>query len=406
MRNLRKSFVTNNGTLMVTPYIPWVVRGTALVMALFVIPLDIITRDALSEYEADLINDLQKHRSYQLDYFFKVIIFMGSHNIVIFALPMLYNIIESTIIMKVTIVCTHTLYLYTLFAVIFTEPRPYWVRSEIKGINCENGFGSPAEEVLFSMVFLLYCIIELIEGKIRHSYLVLLYVVASLWILLLCFSELLLGENFIHQIFLTLCVGYVCFTMILLMDIYISQLASISSFYNDKNRKAKIYWFVASMAMVFIVLCLHMNIDKNTNIPIKWIKNAYKDCNFDKDISGYYSFYQSSWVFYNLGAVNGAQFTSKHLPFDWWQTGWVKKIIRMALDGGIGYGIYYGFNSIPTYDAHTKFIFHYCINVFVCGLVCYGGLPYVFSKLRLTKTEDNQIAGSFASGVSMRMIND
>lgn len=406
MRDLRKSFVTNTGTLVVTPYIPWVVRGTALFMTLFVIPLDIITRDSLSDYEADIINSLQTHRSSTLDNFFKAVIFSGSHNILIFVLPALYNIVDSVIIMKITIVSTHTLVLYTILAVMFTEPRPYWIRSEIDGINCENGFGSPAEEVLFSMVFYLYCIIELIEGKIKQRYLVLLYILAAVWILLLSFAELFLGENFIHQVFLTICVGYVYFTMLLLMDIYISQLAFISSFYNEKNRKAKVYWFIAAMAEVFLVLCFHMNIEKNTNIPIKWIKNAYDDCNFDKDVSGYYSFYQSSWVFYNLGAVYGAQFTSKHLPINWWKTGWIKKIIRMILSGGIGYGIYYGFNSINTYDAHTSYVFHYCINVFICGIVCFGGLTYVFSKLNLTKTDEGESFRSFASGISMNTIND
>ena len=407
----RKSFATSSGlTLSTSLYIPWVVRGAALISALFVIPFNIITRDSLSDYEADLISWLQDYKSSSLNDFFKGVVFTGSHNIIIFMLPGLFNIFEPVVTMKITIVSTHALYLYSLFAVILTEPRPYWIHSEIEGITCKNGFGSPSEEVLFSMIFSLYIIIELFEGRLKQSLTGTLYIISSTWILLICFSVLFLGVNFVHQIFLTLCIGYVYLTIVLLLDFNLSHLSLISCYYNNKNRLAKIYWFISSISMVFVVLIFHMNIEKNTKISIKWIKNSYKDCNFDKDISGYYSFYQSSWIFYNLGAVYGAQFTSKNLSINWWKTNNLKKIARVVISGSSTYGLYYGFNQIETYDAHTKFIFHYVINVFISGLLGFGALPIIFDKIKLNNRDDGGYKDisvrSSVSGISMRSIYD
>ena len=409
--SVRKTFASSGGMVISTsPYIPWVVRGTALISVFFMIPLNIILRDSLSDHEADFISWLQDYKSSSVNDFFKGVVFTGSHNMIVFVLPGLFNILEPVVTMKITIVSTHALYLYTLFAVILTEPRPYWMRSEIEGINCENGFGSPSEEVLFSLIFSLYLVIELCEGRLKKAYTTTLYVLSSAWILLIGFAVVFLGENFMHQVFLTLCIGYVYLTVVLLMDFYLNQLSLISCYYNNKNRLAKIYWFIAAISMVFVILIFHMNIEKNTKISIKWIKNAYKDCSFDKDISGYYSFYQSSWVFYNLGAVYGAQFTSKYLPINWWKTNHWKKLARVLISGGSTYGIYYGLNQIETYDAQTKFTIHYAINVFISGLFGFGALPMIFNKMRLNQTDEEEYqqvaARSSISGISMRSIYD
>jgi hypothetical protein len=409
--SVRRTFATSNGMLLSnSPYIPWVVRGTALVSVFFMIPLNIITRNSLTDYEADFISWLQDYRSSSLNDFFRSVAFTGTHDIIVFVMPGLFNILEPVVTMKITVVSTHALYLYTLFAVILTEPRPYWIHSEIKGIDCVNGFGTPSEKVLFSMIFSLYLIIELFEGRLKKIYLAILYIAASIWVLMVSFAIVYLGENFMHQIFLTICIGYVYLTMVLLLDFYIVKLSLISCYYNNKNRLAKVYWFIAAISMVWVIIVFHMNIDKNTKISIRWIKNAYKDCSFDKDISGYYSFYQSSWVFYNLGAVYGAQVTSKYLPMNWWKTCAWKKVVRVLISGGSTYALYYGLNQIETYDAQTKFIFHYAINVFISGLFGFGALPIFFNKVHLNQKDDDEYQNvgprSSFTGISLRSIYD
>ena len=198
--------------------------------------------------------------------------------------------------------------------------------------------------------------------------------------------------------------GYVYLTMTLTTDIYIANLALISSFYDKKNRAIKIYWFMACMAMVMAILTISMNMTTNANIEIVWIKNAYKQCKFSKDVSGSYSFNQSSWIFYNLGAVFGAMDSSKKLRIGWWKNEYWKRIMRGVITSGIAYGIYYGFSSIKTYDNTTEYVFNYAVSVFICAYLSFGIMPLVFEKVKLNLRED--LAQSFATGISMNALEN
>lgn len=393
------SIATNSGSIIYSLYIPILVRGAALILALLVIPCEFIFRYRLSDSDDSISHYFQESRNNSQDSFFKFVVFTGSHNIIVIILPMLFNIIDPVVTFKICIVSCHLLYLHSFLALVLTEPRPYWVHTNIKGINCENGYGSPSEETLFSLVFYLYIIIEIFEKK-RSKIRYILYIIASIWITLIGYSEIYLGENFLHQIIFTMSIGYIYLTIALSLDVYISQLALVSSYYDNKNRKCKIYWFISCTAMLLALIAIMINIETNMNISIIWIKNAYNECEFSHDISCAYSFYQSSWIFYNFGAVIGAQVTSERLALGWWRTGWVKKIARAVISASISYGIYYGFNSIPTYDSTTQFTFNYVVNTLLCGIVSFGALPLIFEKMKLNST-DRRFSDTFASGISL-----
>ncbi|OMJ74794.1 hypothetical protein SteCoe_26210 [Stentor coeruleus] len=400
MRSLpTTSIATNSGSIIYSLYIPIIVRGVALILALLIIPCEFIFRYRLSDSEDSILHYIQESRSDSLDSFFKFVVFTGSQSIIVIILPILFNILDPVVTFKICIVSCHLLYLQSFLALIQTDPRPYWVHTNIRGINCENGYGSPSEETLFSLVFYLYIIIEIFEKK-RSNIRYFLYFIASIWISLIGYSEIYLGENFLHQIIFTMSIGYIYLTIALSLDVYISQIALVSSYYDNKNRKSKVYWFISCTAMLLVLIAIMINVETNMNISIIWIKNAYKECKFSHDISCAYSFDQSSWIFYNLGAVIGAQFTSEKLPLGWWRTSWLKKIARSGISAGISYGIYYGFNSIPTYDNTTQFVFNYVINTFLCAIISFGALPLIFEKIKLNSTV-RQFSETFASGISL-----
>ena len=90
------------------------------------------------------------------------------------------------------------------------------------------------------MIFYIYIITQIFEVR----YIVIkrvCYFLTSLWVILLGFTELYLGENFPHQIGITLCLGYIYLTVVLTLDSYISTLSLHSSYYTNKNRVIKIY---------------------------------------------------------------------------------------------------------------------------------------------------------------------
>ena len=393
-------------------FIPFWMRGLAGIMFLFIIPLEFLIKNNLSENEDSIIHWIQKSRSSQLDFFFKAVSFTANEKILIVALPCLFNLIDPVKTFKITIVSCHSMYLYSFVGVLFTEPRPYWIHTDIDGVNCEAGYGAPCKELVFSMIFYLYIIIELFQRP-RHQLRSYLYVIASLYICLVGYSELYLGENFIHQIVLTLSVAYVYLILVLATDVYIQRISLNSSFFTPRNRKGKIYWLIASLCLILVVMILRINVDKNGSFSIVWIKNAYNQCQFDKDISGIYSVFETGWMFYNYGAVWGALDTSKKLRLGWWRTNYWIRLLRGILTSIIACGIYYGFNQIQTFDDFTQFTFNYSLPLFICAYLSFGIMPIVFDKIHLTNKDyveeaississnKEQANESFSSGISM-----
>lgn len=396
---MRRTLARASFSGMNSMYIPFIIRGTAILVLLFIIPLEYLLDDTLSNEEVHLIEYIQDLETSNLNTFFKGITATGTHYMVIALLPFLYNFMDSVIVIKISIVICHALYLYSFTAILFTEPRPYWIHKSIKGINCEDGFGLPSEEILFGMIFYFYIIVEVFESA-HKQFKTLLYMLYTALLILLAFSDMYLGENFLHQIVLTLCLGFVYITGVLLLDTYISNLALMSTYYNNKNRTVQVYWFIACMAMLLVIITLSANVPSFDQPSIIWIKNSYKHCDFREDIGGSYSFYQSGWIFFNAGAIFGSQLASRKVAVGWWRSKLYLKLFKGIVSSAVGFGIYFGFAYVETYDRTTEYAFNYVIPVSVGSFVCFGVLPIIFEKLKLNGTGMNSVYDS--AGISLR----
>lgn len=411
MSNPRASLIRSNVSLLRRDsvftvnslYIPMLVRGLAVILLVFIIPLEFIIRGLLSDNENNMIHSIQSHRTTAQDDFFRTVSATADHAILVILMPFLFNTTDPVVTFKIGIVSCHSLYLYSLISVIFTEARPYWVHSDLKGINCENGYGAPCEQILFGMVFYFYVIIELFE-KQKHIIRGILYFMISLWLCLIGYAEMYLGENFPHQIILTVFLGYIYLTVALSLDLVLSELALISSFYDNKNRKTKVYWFITSVIMLLVMLTISSNISTNNSIDIIWIKNAYTQCKFSEDVSGSYSFNQSSWIFYNLGAVYGSMESSQRLALGWWKNNYWLRGLRSVISSGIAYAIYYGFSKIETNDNTSAYTFNYALPAFICAFFTFGVMPLVFDKIGMNYKQST--LASFASGISLNIIEN
>ena len=396
---MRTSFAMNQSSAVKSVYIPFLVRGIAAFLLVFLIPLEFIVRNVLVSMEDSVINKIQEMETESLNQFFKAAIYTGNHLIVLVGMPIIYNCVDTVSTFKICMVSCHALYLYSFIAVLFTEPRPYWVYLDIKGINCRNGYGIPSEEVLFAMIFFIYTVVEILDKKYKVTRYA-MFGFISAWICLLGFTEMYLGSNFPHQIGISLCLGYCYLTVVLSLDTYISTLSLTSSYYTTKNRTVKVYWFISCMALLLILATLDANVPTNSNTSIVWIKKAYTNCNFPQDVSGSYSYNQSSWVFYNTGAVFGGMLASKKLPHGWWKSPWWKRIIRSILSSGISIAIWFGFNAIETYDKTSEYTFNYALPAILCSYISFGILPLFFEEFNLNGQFNRESPGS-PSGVSI-----
>lgn len=300
------------------------------------------------------------------------------------------------------------LYVYSFVAILFTEPRPYWDDTAVKGLNCDDGYGFPSEGILFGFIFYLSIILEMVDETRLILRRVLIFLL-TLWVILISFCEMYLGENWPHQIGVTFGLGFIYMVCYFNFNSYISRLSVISTYYNPKNRKVKVYWFISCMALLLIINALSANVEEFNETPIRWIKNAYKHCSFHQDIGGNYSYNQSAWIFFNLGAIFGSHFSSNRLLPSWWKTGYVKRVVRGVVSGGVCYMIYGGFNYIETYDNPTTFGLNYVFPGFICAYVAFGILPLVFQKCGLNGKSIRVDTGSsspdaYTSGISMNLV--
>jgi hypothetical protein len=384
-------------------------KATGFAVALFCIlmPLEYMFRDKLADNEGNSLTRLQDWESHRLTEFSKWVARSGTHYYLMVVLPFIFNIVESVIALKICIISSHMLYVYSAVAILFTEPRPYWEDTSVRGLNCDDGYGFPSEGILFGFIFYLSIIIELVDETkvvLRRF----LYGSLAFWVFLISFCEMYLGENWPHQIGVTFGLGFIYMVCYLNLNVYISKISVSSTYYNNKNRKIKVYWFISCMAFLLFINALSANVPQFNETPIRWIKNAYKHCDFDQDIGGNYSYNQSAWIFFNFGTVCGSHLSSKKLVSGWWKTSYFKRILRGVISGTVCYLIFTGFSYIETYDNPTTFGLNYAIPGFISSYVTFGVLPLVFQRMKLNnktiRVSSSTSPDVLASGISMNLI--
>lgn len=386
-----------------SPKTSFIATGFAVVLFLLLIPAEYLFRAKLAFKEGYSLSQMQKWETHSLTEFSKLVSRSGTHYFLLIVLPFIFNIIDSVVAIKICIVSTHVLYVYSLVAVLFTEPRPYWIDTAVKGLNCDDGYGFPSEGILFGFTFYLGIILETVDGH-RTTLRKVLYTALGIWVILISFCEMYLGENWPHQIGVTAAIGYLYMIINLNLNTYISRISIISTYYNQKNRRIKIYWFISTLGLLLIINTLSANIQDFNSTSIKWIKNAYKHCHFSNDIGGSYSYNQSAWIFFNLGAIFGSHLSSGRLANHWWKTNYAFRVIRGVLSAAACYGLFFLFNLIETYDNPTTYGLNYAIPGYICGYLTFGVLPLVFQKIKLNRV-DNSVRFINSSGISLREVD-
>ncbi|CAG9321596.1 unnamed protein product [Blepharisma stoltei] len=356
------------------------VRILALVTLLFIIPLEGLLREVLSNWGTGFIYDLQQDRTDSGKDFFRLVSYLGTEWMLIAVAPAFYHLCDPRRGIKVIFISCFSMYLYSFIALFYKEPRPFWVDDDLRSVLCRSGYANPAAEILLGSV--LYCTTA-IEFFHRSRFRILAYSLTVTLLILLSCGTVYLGEYFPHQIFITFCYAFIYLTALFVFDKLMMDFTLKSCFNYKTNRVYVVYWFIVTMFLLLGVVSIYDIVTLNHATDISWIKNATTHCNWNYDVGGASTFYKSAWIFYNLGFVTGSMFTAKYLSMFWGCTSLWKSFLRYAISAGISIGIYKLFSLIVAEDTTTEYMWKYAFPLFLIAYICAGLLPLFFSKIQL-----------------------
>ena len=362
-------------------------RGLAVLLVLFIIPANYILQEVLRTASDDLIVSIQKLRTDFLDDFFKLVLYIGNNLTLVVVPPIIYNLYDTRRAVKQIFVNCFGMYVFSVIALLTKEPRPYWDNSRVKGISCEDGYGSPCLELFIASVLYSSYSIEIFHRR-KKTYKIIPYTITAVVVILIAFGALYLGQNYPTQIFVTYCYTYVYVTIIFTFDDELMKITLKSCFNYQQNRKYSVHWFAATLFLFTGVITIYDIVTLNKPVNLIWIKNAYSDCNFSRDIGGGPSFERSAWIFYSLGMVYGCMQCSKNLSMYWWNTNYWKRFLRAIISTGISLAIFFLFSKTytdltPGPNTTTEYMFRDAIPYFLMAYLISGVLPIIFARYHL-----------------------
>lgn len=369
------------------------VKGLAAVVLLFIVPLEIILRDALERKEGDWMVSLQaRDTSEHSRNFFKTVSLLGNRWVFLGLSPFLLHCVDPLKGLKIVLVTGFAMYCEGVLGLIYYEPRPVWVRSDIHMSFCEGGFGMPSATTVLFSVLAVYLLVQYMHATNYTK--VLAYVSIVIISLLLGFSRVYLGDNFPHQIVITLCYVFVYVTAALALDQTFTKLIKKSAFDYAKNKQNAVYWIIFTLFFLLFAIAIYDIITLGRTINIKYIRNANINCSVSNDLGAPETFEQTAYIFYNLGAVTGCLQITKFRSRTWWKTALWKRFIRAFLMLGLTVGLFFTLQAIPMSVGTCSYVFRFAVFNFVCAWIGTAGLSYLGLRVPLFKAADENAEAS------------
>lgn len=306
-------------------------KGVLILLLILALPLELIMSEALQNSEVEVLYIFQSSLlNPYLTTIANGLLVICRPTFLCLIGPILYHMINPRFGIKVIMVNSIVIYTQCLIKMIYCEPRPYWVIEKIAGLGCDRGYGSPSTQVVFAITGYVY-ILTNIEFKNRHV----LKIVGTMIVLFInamnIFIEIYLGDQFLHQILLSLCYGWIYLVVAISLDSYINKLVYKSGIDYSRSRSYLIYWFLITMGLFAISILIFNLITRNRIVQVNWISNAKNYCEITFDLGSSYTFIQTSFIFYNLGVISGSLFTHSRFGEYWYETGILKRMLRSVI---------------------------------------------------------------------------
>lgn len=357
-------------------------KAVAALLIVIAMPLEILLRDNLEYLGGKAITHLQDSwETNSATVFFRSVHYLGSEYLLIVGVSVLFHLDNPSSAIKIGVVGSTAQYVNSVISLIYCEPRPYWVYGHIKALDCLKGYGNPSPQIVVFAVASIYSINEYIKRKILRR---LCFIGAFIALGLIGLSEIYLGDYFPHQIAVSYALSYIFIVVCIAFEESLHLLVYKSSFDYFRNRTSIVYWIIATIGMLSIVLLVYSVVTLQQNVEVIWIKHATDDCDFDYEVGNSYSFFYSAFIFYQLGLVLGAMFLHKFVSNLWWRTTFWKRYLRAGLAGGLVVALRFLFELIPSDEFAAEFTFQYCVPYFLMGIAPTLGLGMLSGVMRLS----------------------
>lgn len=306
-----------------------------------------------------------QHLSPAMDGVMKLITSLGRIEFYMLLLTFIYLAYDRRIGFRLVLILIFTDLVGGILKVLFHQPRPYWLRPELKIVE-ETSYGIPSSHASDSMAVWGY-----LAYKVNKTW---LWIVACLLIFFIALSRLYLGVHFLQDILFGWLIG------LLMIFIFIACDKPVTSWAVKLSLGKQV--LVALAAAIIIILigqALHASMAGIAD-PVGWQALAAEARTIN-------ILYNNAGAFF--GAVAGYALMRRYAPFSS-QGKWALRLARFAI-GLVGVLVFYFgldvlFGMISS-DATVlglalRFIRYGFVNFWLIFLA-----PWLFLKLRLAQKE-------------------
>lgn len=364
------------------------VKVSALILLLLVIPFTAFFLKPITLASMNLILKLQQIQMFSaLQSAFEVASQSCSSWMLAQWSAVLYHMLDPRPGVKVITVSCVGFYVCSLLNMLYGEPRPYWENSEVKIYLCKQGFGQPSMELFLAVVFYFYLAIQLLRKGGGYFLGVAVYTGLLLGLGFQAVGEVVLGEHYPHQVFITACYAFIFLTLMLSQDSLLTRWCYRAAFNYEKNRKYSVYLalFTIGLLVLAVIVAQFSNQDY---LPSEWLINASSKCESSLGVVG--TFASTSLLLYGAGVLTGSMHTSKHMHEFWWNSPLWKGLARALLAMAAQSAVFFLADQLPATDQVTNYVFGQAVPMMVAGYGLTGVLPTLFEVLQLTEADRSQ----------------
>ena len=136
-----------------------VFKVTCFIIALIIIPVEIVIRKYLRPYEIDMILGLQESISSDaIIQFFIVWVNIGEVYITMALAYFFYLYGDSLLGFKVSITTLFGILCISILKIFYKVPRPFWIDNRVQGRYCLHDFAGPSDHIFEITFFYPYCV--------------------------------------------------------------------------------------------------------------------------------------------------------------------------------------------------------------------------------------------------------
>ena len=379
-----------------------------LLLLCFVITICLTERlynKPLFQYSLDFIINLQNSTPSFLMMFLRIVTYSCYLEVIFPLIIIIFNFcsLQSTFLLF-NVLFVSTL-VTNLMKLIYADPRPFWVKTNISVFKCEIDYGNPSGHAVCAFSFYM-TLFQFIYDKYLNNkqllYKISYWITVLSFLLLILISRLAVGVHSINQVFYGTLVGFAIYVIYyFLLDIHLYKSEEFLGKFQQGNYYTLWYILTYLAGVVNAVMVFYIQIYDNR----KWEANLKKMCPKISEIMKFQNFDLGltivifacigmiSGIFILMGILNlrspGSDLVRLQALNNWSETKFIYKVYRVILTV-----IFFAFIVLPINLIKAQivnFLLRICLTIglmiFILFLLMFSLLIYIFIKLGIANED-------------------